>query len=206
MLLLNFKKMNARSQISQENFSATRQSRSADFAARLEEYRTVREAYELARRIIFSRAKCAGLSYIEAEEVFQVTIIALAKAIGRRQVFRDRLQGWLLGLIHELVIDQINQRAPDWEPDESERFGQSPQLKNRWESEWRHHVFTTALNLLKARIDPKQCAIFECYVIKGWSREAVTECFDVSPSAIDRAQQRVGPLFRAMVERLEKKV
>src|SRR5512134_2358630 len=72
-----------------------------------------REFHQAYRGLIFSVARRAGLSQIEADEVVQDTLISVAKKMPgfTYDPAKDSFKGWLLTVTRWRIRDQLEKRA-----------------------------------------------------------------------------------------------
>ena len=77
-------------------------------------------------------------------------------------------------------------------------------LENAWDAEWQRNLLDAAIERVKAKVDPKQFQIFDCYVRKEWSAQKVAERLGVNVGQVYLARHRVGALLKREIKALEK--
>ena len=172
-------------------------------------------------QFIYGRARKAGLTDAEAQDVVQETLISVAKhmptfsydpAIGS-------FKSWLLNVTRWRILDQFRKRKPadghkaplngsasrtdsiDDLPDPN-----SMDLNAAWEAEWQTNLLNAAMDNLKRRIDPQKLQIFDFCVNKEWPTEKVAARFKVSVDLVYQTKHRITEAIRTEVNRLEKEM
>jgi RNA polymerase sigma factor (sigma-70 family) len=164
-----------------------------------------REFFEIYWRLIYAVAKRSGLNGFEAEEVVQETVITAARKIPefRYDPAVGSFRGWLLTIARWRIADQFRKRNPTASPEEIA----DPVVSNfddMWAEEWEKHLLSSGLEILKNKVSSEQFQIFECYVIKGWSAQKVAETLQVRVNSVYLAKNRLSPMLREIVARIEK--
>jgi RNA polymerase sigma factor (sigma-70 family) len=166
-----------------------------------------REFFEIYWRLIYAVARRSGLDEFEAEEVVQETVIAAARKIPefRYDPTVGSFRGWLLTIARWRIADQFRKRTAE----ESASLEQITELAvtnfdSVWAEEWEKHLLGSALEILKRKVSPEQFQLFECYVIKGWSAQKVAKVLRVRANSVYLAKNRLSPMLREIVARIEK--
>jgi RNA polymerase sigma factor (sigma-70 family) len=172
-------------------------------------------------RLIYGVARKAGLSDVEAQEVVQTTVIAVAEKMKSGDFHYDPARGsfkaWLLTHTQWRVSDQFRnrrrhaERHPDVEaktdlmesvPDEAAE----ERINRCWDSEWQNNLMQVALERVKPRVAARTFQIFQLHVRKDWSVEEVARKLGVSKAAVHLAKHRVSTLLRKEIAKLEKRI
>lgn len=162
-------------------------------------------------------ARKAGLSAVEADEVVQETMIAVASKIadfehaGNRGSFRN----WLYQQTRWRIADQFRQRDKARMPrsdhkaqndehmsDVSELTESDPAFSEMWEAEWLAHLRQIATARVKRQVSPRQFQLFELHEIQGLSVTAAARAAGASVAATYMAKSRVSRIWRRELERL----
>jgi RNA polymerase sigma factor (sigma-70 family) len=174
------------------------------------------EFFEIYWKLIYRTARKAGLDHAAAEEVVQETVIAVARKIPEF-TYDPKIgsfKGWLLQLTRWKIIDQFRQRK-DTIPfsAEEEGFILSQQegggagvehdLSSIWEEEWEKNLLESAMERVKARIDPRQFQIFDMYVLQMKPVRQISQALGINPARIYLAKHRVSKLLAAELKRLK---
>jgi len=178
------------------------------------------EFFDTYWRLIYSVARQSGLSDVEAQEVVQETLVAVARhmpnftydpAIGS-------FKGWLLNLTRWRVLDQLRKRARGAvahspKRDQTERRTSTieriadpsgPQFEDVWETEWKQNLLLAAIDRVKRKVDPGKYQIFDFYVNQSWPPEKVARKFGISVDQVYLAKHRITQAIKEEVERLER--
>ena len=176
-----------------------------------------KDFFDTYSRLIYSVARKAGLTEVEAQEVVQETVISVAKHIHKFR--RDRklgsFKGWLCNLTRWRIADQLRKRtrlAP--EPDlsdagESELPEFLPELPEQsselwWEEEWHANLLRAAMDRVKQRVREEHYQIFDLQVLRGWPVGRITSTLGVSAAQVYLAKFRVAALIKKEVRALQK--
>jgi len=186
-----------------------------------------REFFELYWRLLHATALKAGLTEVEAQEVVQEVMIAVAKKMPgfTYEPGKDSLKGWLLSVTRWKVADQFRKRrTPGGFPD-APRLAPSPppeedsartatvervpdpnafSLEAIWDGEWRENLLRAALDGVKRRVNPAHYEIYHLHAIQSLSPRETARALGVSTAAVHLANYRVGRLVKAEVRRLTK--
>jgi RNA polymerase sigma factor (sigma-70 family) len=171
----------------------------------------------------------AGLSDAEAQEVVQETIIGVARKIGefKADPAHGSFGAWLMQLTRWRIADQWRKRGNAAQATYPSRSGavtgQNPAetgstgpieripdpagaaLDATWETEWKRHLMTEALERVKRRVSPRQFQMFELHVFQELTVREVARTLKTSPAAVYMAKQRVGRLLKKQIRVLRGK-
>lgn len=181
------------------------------------------EFYQTYRELIFSVARRAGLNEIEAEEVVQDTVIAVARKMPgfTYDPAKDSFKGWLLTVTRWRILDQLQKRQPPGRQthqaatptrdegtrtDTVERIADpaSVDLAAIWLEEWQRNLIHTALARVKRQVHPQHYEIYHLHVILEKPAREVARTLGVSIGQVYLAKHRVGFLLKKEAKRLER--
>lgn len=170
-------------------------------------------------RLIYGVARRAGLNDTEAQEVVQLTVIAVAEKLKSGEFKYDPQQGsfkaWLLTHTQWRIKDQFRlrkmaaQRHHDPEsgsellesiPDATAEEG----FNNLWETEWRNNLMQLALERVRPRVAARTFQIFQLHVRKDRPVEEVARRLGVSRAQVHLAKHRVAIMVRKELVKLGK--
>jgi RNA polymerase sigma factor (sigma-70 family) len=176
-----------------------------------------KDFFDTYSRLIYSVARKAGLTEVEAQEVVQETVISVAKHIHKFR--RDRklgsFKGWLRNITRWRIADQLRKRthlppAPDLsDASESALPEFLPELPEqgselRWEEEWHANLLRTAIDRVKPRVREEHFQIFDLQVLRRWPVSRITSTLGVSAAQVYLAKFRVAALIKKEVRALQK--
>jgi RNA polymerase sigma factor (sigma-70 family) len=179
------------------------------------------EFYELYHGLIFSVARRAGLTELEAGEVVQETLISVAKKMPgfSYQPGKDSFKGWLLTVTRWRIRDQLAKRpGPTMQAQQAAPAGQDqgsrtatiervadptgPELECIWDEEWEAQLLHTALARIKRQVHPQHYQIYHLHVILGQPAREVARALGVNIAQIYLAKHRVGNLLKKEAKKL----
>ncbi|MDB6039299.1 MAG: rna polymerase sigma factor region 2 [Verrucomicrobiales bacterium] len=184
-----------------------------------------REFFELYWRLLHATALKAGLTEVEAQEVVQEVMIAVAKKMPgfTYDPGKDSLKGWLLGVTRWKVADQFRKRKRAGEASQRGDAGQelprdqdsvrtatvdrvpdpnSIDLEAIWDGEWRENLLRAALDRIKLQVNPAHYEMYHLHAVQGLSPRDTAIALAVSAAAVHMANYRVGRLVKAEIRRL----
>jgi RNA polymerase sigma-70 factor (ECF subfamily) len=186
-----------------------------------------REFYALYGPLIRGFALKAGLREDEAEEVVQETAISVAKHLPGF-VYDPSVcsfKTWLLNLSSWRIKNEFRRRqrhpsaseafpAPthDVAADETSRTSTTnripdpdlPAFGAEWDQAYDQHMFTAALERVRAKLDPKAYQVFDLYVLKEQPAREVARTLGINLARVYLAKHRVQAALRREVRRLER--
>lgn len=204
--------------MNREQFQMTRRSL-VDRLANWDDQKNWQEFYAIYGKLIFAVARKSGLTVSEAEEAVQETVITIAKKIDglRYDPAVGSFKGWVLTITRWRINDQFRKRKPEQKTarrrDETRRGTATIErvpdaagfdLESSWDAEWQQNLLHAALTHAKAKTEPKQWQIFDCYVVKNWPAPKVARELGVSLAQVYLAKHRIAALVKKEVARLEK--
>jgi RNA polymerase sigma factor (sigma-70 family) len=176
------------------------------------------EFHRLYRRLIYGRARRAGLPHADAEEVAQDVFKRVAETIHDFDLNPDRgsFRGWLMKLTHWRIADKFEGRAkiPTHTPSPAPADATGPRTatiervpapvddEDEWDREWREHVLAAAVERLSRRVKPRHFQVFELYVRQSWPVLKVSAHLKVNPASVYLIGHRLTQQLKAEVEKL----
>ena len=178
------------------------------------------EFHRLYRRLIYGRARRAGLSHADAEDVAQDVFKRVAETIRDFDTNPERgsFRGWLMKLTHWRIADKFRSRRP-WSPspaEEPEHLADEAALvenvlaptaeEDEWDREWQQHILAAALERIARQSNPRHYQVFDLYVLQDWSLLRVTKELRISPASVYVISHRLKQRLKAEVEKLQKQL
>ena len=179
------------------------------------------EFFDTYWRLIYGVARQAGLNDVEAQEVVQTTVIAVAEKMKSGEFHYDPARGsfkaWLLTHTQWRVSDQFRKRRqhaerhPELEaktdlmesvPDENAE----DRIARCWEDEWQSNFMQVALERVKPRVAARTFQIFLLHVRKDWPVEEVARRLGVSKAQVHLAKHRVSIMLRKELTKLSQRL
>ena len=174
------------------------------------------EFHRLYRRLIHGRARRAGLSHADAEEVAQDVFKRVAETIQdfEHNPERGSFRGWLMQLTHWRIADKFQSR--DKLPINShatapadatgtatiERVPAPAFEEDEWDREWQQHVLAAALDRVARSVKPRHFQVFELYVRQQWPVLKVSVELKINPASVYVIGHRLTKQLKAEVEKL----
>jgi RNA polymerase sigma factor (sigma-70 family) len=178
------------------------------------------EFHRLYRRLIYGRARRAGLSHADAEDVAQDVFKRVAETIREFDTNPERgsFRGWLMKLTHWRIADKLKSRHEFTPPTGAvqdhagdlaslvEHVAAPTAEEDEWDREWRQHVLAAATERLARQVKPLHFQVFDLYVLQNWSLLRVTKELRVSPASVYVIGHRLTKRLTAEVEKLQKQL
>ena len=183
-----------------------------------EDQQSWEEFYQIYEKLIYETAVKSGLQPVEAQEVLQETLLAVAKRIAgfRYDPGTGSFRNWLLKITRRRIIDQFRKRRPQHEALPGDGALSAPldqlsdpggsRLEAVWNEEWHQALLDMARSLVKRRVAPRHYRMFELYVIGQQPMKIVTKSLGVSPAQVYMAKYRITQLLRKELKRLQAKM
>ena len=169
-------------------------------------------------RLLYNVARRAGLDDVDAQDVVQDTVIAVAKEIPEFRYDRERgtFKQWLFRILRRRVSDHFRKlyRRPahaDISPDMLDgssdadaivmRDGVS--LSEAWDQEWQRSVLDAAIAQVRAQANPKHFQVFDYCVLKEWPVAKVASTLGMNAAQVYLARHRVSQAVKRAARRIE---
>jgi RNA polymerase sigma-70 factor (ECF subfamily) len=195
--------------------------------------RSWQDFFETYWQLIYNVAVKAGLGDVEAQEVVQETVLAVAKKISefKADPAHGSFNAWLMHLTRWRIADQFRRRgkAGQWahlsatgkvretsapgsdDTAQTDPINRVPdpegvQLEHVWNEEWEKSLLTAALEQVKRQVGPKEFQIFDLNALQGLSVEATARTMQVRAASVYVAKHRISRLVRREVAKLRDKI
>ena len=179
-------------------------------------------------QLIYNVAVKAGLSDVEAQEVVQETVIAVARKIGefKADPAHGSFSAWLMQLTRWRIADQWRKRGkvgqasrlsgagetPALLPDDTGSTGMVERIPDPagvaldavWQEEWEKHLMAAALERVKRQVSPRQFQMFDLNVRQELSVQETARTLQASVASVYMAKHRVARLVKKELARLQK--
>lgn len=143
------------------------------------------EFHRLYHRLVFGRARRAGLSTADAEEVAQDVFKRVAETIGdfEHDPNKGSFRGWLMKLTHWRIADKYQSR---------EKLPMEPP--------------SASLDRVARQVKPRHFQVFELYVRQEWPVLKVSSRLGLNPATVYVIGHRLTKLLKGEVEKLRKQL
>ena len=185
--------------------------------------RANREEFRLLyRRLIYGRARRAGLEHTEADAVGEDVLKRVAETIKDFDANPERepFRSWLMTLTHWRIADKFESkgkqgqaagvfplaRRADSTAGGTGTLGRVPSPEDEeddWDREWQQHVLAMALERLARQVKPRHFQVFELYVRQGWTVLKVSTELAINPASVYVIGHRLTKRLKAEVEKLK---
>ena len=169
-------------------------------------------------RLLYNVARRAGLDDVDAQDVVQDTVIAVAREIPqfRYDPERGSFKQWLFRILRRRVSDHFRRiyRQPA-------HAGISPEmlegtsdadaivlqdgasLSEAWDQEWERSLLDAAVAEVRAQANPKHFQVFDYCVLKEWPVAKVASTLGMNAAQVYLARHRVSQAVKRAARRIE---
>jgi len=175
--------------------------------------------FETYWRLIYNVARKSGLADVDAQDIVQETVIAVARKIPefRYDSAKGSFKQWLLLITRRRIQDHLRRLY------RAERFSTSSQadpavldsdgpsaitvpdqqIEVAWEQEWREYIFHAAVARVRQQVNPKHFQVFDCCVLQNLAPRSVARMFGLSAAQIYLAKHRVSAAIKRAAAEIE---
>ena len=177
------------------------------------------EFFQAYNKSIHKIATGRGLTRMEADEVVQETMVAVARQMPEFRYDRaiGSFKSWLFTITRRSIGKHLKKRLTGDSDfansggaalaEELESYADpAPGLEEQWEEEWRLNLVHLAMDRVRRRIKPRQYQMFDLYVTQHLPLEEVKKMLNVNAAQVYMAKLRVSAMVRHEVNVLEKKL
>ena len=151
------------------------------------------------RPTIVAFARGRGLTEDEAEDLAQTALLDFARAYGEGRYRSDKgaLRGWLFGFVrielasHWRARGRAGNDAESLDTRHAEALGSDDELEARWDEQWRRAVLATALEEVRATVEPRTFRAFERFGLEERPSAEVAAELGMTENAVYGAKRRV---------------
>lgn len=177
------------------------------------------EFHRLYRRLVYGRARRAGLSHADAEDVAQDVFKRVAETIKDFDLNPERgsFRGWLMKLTQWRIADKFeslrNPAAPaaadEGDPAAGAAIESLPAPVNdedEWDREWRQHLIAAAAERIARQVNARHFQVFDLYVLQHWPVLRVAHELGVNPASVYLIGHRLTRRLKAEVAKLQQQL
>lgn len=184
----------------------------------LEDRESWQTFFDLYWRLLYNVARRAGLTDVDAQDVVQDTVMAVAREIPqfRYDPERGSFKQWLLRILRRRVSDHFRRhyRQPALagvSPEMLEGTGDADaivmrdgmSLSDAWDQEWERSVLDAAIAQVRAQANPKHFQVFDYCVLKEWPAAKVASTLGMNAAQVYLARHRVSQAVKRAARRIE---
>jgi len=173
--------------------------------------------FNLYWRLLYNVARRAGLDDVDAQDVVQDAVMAVAREIPqfRYDPERGSFKQWLFRILRRRVSDHFRklyrQPAPAGiSPEMLEGTGEADaivmrdgvSLSDAWDQEWQRSVLDAAIAQVRAQANPKHFQVFDYCVLKEWPVAKVASTLGMSAARVYLARHRVSHAVKSAARRI----
>jgi len=169
--------------------------------------------FDLYWRLLYNVARRAGLSEVDAQDVVQDTLLAVAREMPafRYDPARGSFKQWLATVARRRVTDHLRKvyRQPPRAgvgPDTVEREGGSDagrdDFAELWGQEWEQAVLRAAIADVRTHVNPRHFQVFDYCVLKEWPVAQVAATLDMNAAQVYLARHRVAQAVKRAAKRI----
>ena len=165
--------------------------------------------FDLYWRLLYNVARRAGLDDVDAQDVVQDTVMAVAREIPefRYDPERGSFKQWLFRILRRRVADhfrKLYRRPADAgvSPERLEEMGDGVSLSDAWDQEWERSVLDAAIAQVRAQANPKHFQVFDYCVLKEWPVAKVASTLGMNAAQVYLARHRVSSAVKRAARRI----
>jgi len=185
------------------------------------------EFFDSYSELIYNVAVKAGLSDVEAQDVVQETIIAVARKIGefKADPAHGSFSAWLMQLTRWRIVDRWRTRQVEFarnaassarktssSNDDTNSTGTLERipdpagvaLEGIWAEEWQKHLIAAALEQVKQQVSARQFQMFDLHAMQNLSAQKTAATLQTSVASVYMAKHRISRLLKRELKRLAK--
>jgi RNA polymerase sigma-70 factor (ECF subfamily) len=174
--------------------------------------------FDLYWRLLYNVARRAGLHDVDAQDVVQDTVMAVAKEIPqfRYDPERGSFKQWLFRILRRRVADHFRKvyRQPadaGLSPEMLEGTGDADaivmqdgvSLSDAWDQEWERSILDAAIAHVRAAANPKHFQVFDYCVLKEWPVAKVASTLGMNAAQVYLARHRVSAAVKRAARHIE---
>lgn len=149
------------------------------------------------RDLIIRYCRARGLQVADAEDVRQMVMMSLARALRtfEYQPARGRFRGYLYRTVRNAITQQHARPKVRPEPIDNVELAMHAATDDEavdalWEREWMDHHYRLAMRTIRATFDPRSVEVFD-RLLEGRSVDDVAAEFALSTQAVHKVKQRI---------------
>jgi RNA polymerase sigma-70 factor (ECF subfamily) len=176
----------------------------------LEDRESWQTFFDLYWRLLYNVARRAGLDDVDAQDVVQDTVMAVAREIPefRYDPERGSFKQWLFRILRRRVADHFRKlyRQPadaGVSPEMLEETADGVSLSDAWDQEWERSVLDAAIAQVRAQANPKHFQVFDYCVLKEWPVAKVASTLGMNAAQVYLARHRVSAAVKRAARRIE---
>jgi RNA polymerase sigma-70 factor (ECF subfamily) len=173
--------------------------------------------FDLYWRLLYNVARRAGLDDLDAQDVVQDTVMAIAREIPqfRYDPARGSFKQWIFRILRRRISDHFRTlyRQParaGMSPEMLEQSGDADalvlqdglSLSEAWDQEWERSVLEAAIAQVRSQANPKHFQVFDYCVLKEWPVAKVASTLGMSAARVYLARHRISQAVKRAARRI----
>ena len=174
--------------------------------------------FDLYWRLLYNVARRAGLDDVDAQDIVQDTVMAVAREMPqfRYDPERGSFKQWMFRILRRRVADHFRKlyRQPavaGISPEMLEETGDADaivmrggvSLSDAWDQEWERSVLDAAIAEVRAQANPKHFQVFDYCVLKEWPVAKVASTLGMHAAQVYLARHRVSAAVKRAARRID---
>jgi RNA polymerase sigma factor (sigma-70 family) len=165
------------------------------------------EFAQIYKPLIFLRGRDRGLDNHELDDLAQQVFLNLyeKESVQKYENDRGRFRDYLRTIIDRRAFDLLRKRKTI-KPEDHEELSPSEdsEMTQRWETEWKNHLYHQALEIIRPEVSTKTLEAFELSLEHKLCPEAIAKQLDISVDSVYVAKHRVLKRLAPIIRQLEK--
>lgn len=149
-----------------------------------------------------------GQSSLNSDEIDDLVQTVIVKVFQSQSRFRydpskGKFRNWLGMVIRNSVLDILRKRGTNGSGEELPEAGED-QFEQQWEEEWRKHLLSQAVEILKTKVNPQTFQAFDLYVLQNMKPEKAAEFLGIEITKVYKAKLRCLTFLKEIISDLRK--
>ena len=161
---------------------------------------------QVYRPLIFLRGRDRGLETHELDDLAQQVFLNLyeKESLQKYENERGHFRDYLRTIIDRRAFDLLRKRKTiKTEHHDQLTPHEDSEMEQRWESEWKNHIYHQAIETLRSEVSAKTLNAFELSLENRLSPEAIAKQLDISLDSVYVAKHRVLKRLAPLIRQLE---
>ena len=160
--------------------------------------------YETYRPLIVHIGQ-SSLNPNEIDDLVQTVVLRVFQSRSRFRYdpAKGKFRNWLGSIVRNSVTDILRKRKPE-EASASLPESEEDSFERKWNEEWRKHLLSQAVEILKTKVSARTFQAFDFYVLQEMKPEKTAEFLGIEISKVYKAKFKCTSLLKDIVTALRK--